>query len=128
MINSNDAVRVERVQSAKNFLNVGMTIEEDGTINNLKKELESKSSKDFLVSSRDFISQVFGDQALEEFGGDVCASWRKISEIKEIALDDSGSIYALKLRKVTQASKGIMIKFFASFFTLTPHSMATENS
>ena len=71
---------------------------------------------------------MFGDEALEEFFGDVCASWSKISEIKDIALKDSGSIYALKLRKMTQASQGIMKKFIASFLTLAPHSMATERA
>ena len=90
--------------------------------------LESKSANEFIVSSRDLISQMVGDEALEEFVGDDCASWSKISEIKEIALEDFGSIYALKLRKMTQASKGIMKKFLASFLTLTPHSMATEGA
>ena len=94
----------------------------------LEKRLESKSATEFIVSSRDWISQMFGDEALEEFVGDVCASWSKISEIKEIALEDSGSVYALELRKMTQASKGIMRKFLASFFTLTPHCMATERA
>ena len=33
---------------------------------------------------------------------------------------------ALKLRKMKQASYGLLRKFLASFLTLTPHSMATE--
>ena len=115
MRRSNDAVRAEIVQSAINFLSERMNIEEDGTINNLKKVLESKSAKEFIVSSRDLISQMFGDEALEEFVGDVCASWSKISEIKKIATKDTGSIYALKLRKMTQASQGVMKQFLASF-------------
>ena len=74
------------------------------------------------------ISQMFGDVVLQEFVGDVCASWSKISDIKEIALEDTGSIYALKLRKMAQASQGVMKQFLASFYTLTPHSMATERA
>ena len=128
MRSSDDAVRVEIVQSAINFLNERMNIEEDGTIHNLKKVLESKSAKEFIVSSRDLISQMFGDEVLEEFVGGVCASWSKISEIKDIALEDTGSIYALKLRKMAQASQGVMKQFLASFLTLTPHSMATERA
>ena len=85
MRRSNDAVRVEIVQSDINFLSERMNIEEHGTINNSKKVLESKSAKEFIVSSRNLISQMFGEEALEEFVGDVCASWSKISEIKEIA-------------------------------------------
>ena len=116
------------MQFAINFLNERMNIEEDGTINNLTKVLESKSAKEFIVSSRDLISQMFGDEVLEEFVGDVCTSWSKISEIKEIALEDAGDIYALKLRKMTQASQGVMKQFLASFLTLTPHSMPTERA
>ena len=92
MRRSDDAVRVEIVQSAINFLNERMNIDEDGTIHNLKQVLESKSAKEFIVSSRDLISQMFGDEVLEEFVGGVCASWSKISEIKDIALEDTGSI------------------------------------
>ena len=129
MRKSNDAVRVEIVQSAINFLSERMNIEEDGTINNLKKVLESKSAKEFIVSSRDLISQMFGDEALEEFVGDVCASWSKISEIKEIATEDKVvSRLIMKLRKMTQASQGVMKQFLASFLPLTPHSMATERA
>ena len=123
MRRSDDAVRVEIVQSAINFLNERMNIEEDGTIHNLKQVLESKSAKEFIVSSRDLISQMFGDEVLEEFVGDVCASWSKISEIKDIALEDTGSIYALKLRKMAHANQGVMKQFLASFLTLTPHTM-----
>ena len=128
MRRNNDAMRVEIVQSAITFLSERMDIEEDGTINNLKKVLESKSAKEFIVSSRDLISQMFGDEALQEFVGDVCASWSKISEIKEIGTEDTGSIYTLKLRKMTQASQGVKKQFLASFLTLTPHSMATQRA
>jgi len=92
MRSSDDAVRVEIVQSAINFLNERMNIEEDGTIIKLKNVIESKSPREFIASRRDLISQTFGDKGLEEFAGDVCASWSIISEIKEIALEDSGSI------------------------------------
>ena len=71
---------------------------------------------------------MLGDEVLEEFVGDVCASWSKISEIKDIGLEDTGSIYALKLRKMAQASQGVMKQLLASFLTLTPHSMATKRA
>ena len=35
---------------------------------------------------------------------------------------------ALKLRKMKQASYGLLRKFLASFLTLTPHSMTTERA
>ena len=71
---------------------------------------------------------MFGDEALEEYVGDICASWSKIYEIKEVATEDTGSIYVLKLREMTQASQGVMKQFLASFLTLTPHIMATERA
>ena len=80
---SNDAVRIEIVQSAINFLNERMNIEEGGTINNLKKVLESISAKVFIVSSRDLISQMFGDEALEEFVGDVCDLGAKLQKLRK---------------------------------------------
>ena len=45
MRRSDDAVRVEIVQSAINFLNERMNIEEDGTIHNLKKSTRIKICK-----------------------------------------------------------------------------------
>ena len=72
------------------------------------------------------MSQMFGSQVIGQFVSDVCSSWGKISEVKSVDVEDTGTVYALKLRKMTQASQGIMKKFLASFLTLTPHSMATE--
>ena len=50
------------MQFTINFLNERTNIEEDGTINNLTKVLESKSAKEFIVFSRDLISQMSGDE------------------------------------------------------------------
>ena len=126
MRRDNKAVRNEVVQSAINFLHERMNIENDGTINSLKKVLEAKSPKVFITSSRELVSQMFGSQLIEKFVSDVCSSWGKISEVKSTDVEDTGTVYALKLRKMTQASQGIMKKFLSSFLTLTPHSMATE--
>ena len=126
MRRDNKAVRNEVVQSAINFLHERMNIENDGTINSLKTVLEAKSPKVFITSSRELVSQMFGSQVIEQFVSDVCSSWNKISEVKRVEVEDTGTVYALKLRKMTQASQGIMKKFLASFLTLTPHSMATE--
>lgn len=126
MRRDNDAVRNEIVQSAINFLHERMNIENDGTIKSLKTILEAKSPKGFITSSRDLVSQMFGNEVIEQFVADVCSSWSKVSEVESIDVEDTGTVYALKLRKMTQASQGIMKKFLASFLTLTPHSMATE--
>jgi len=45
MRSSDDTVRVEIVQSAINFLNERMNIEEDGTIHNLKESTRIKICK-----------------------------------------------------------------------------------
>ena len=126
MRRDNKAVRKEVVQSAINFLHERMNIENDGTTNSLKTVLEAKSPKVFITSSRELVSQMFGSQVIEQFVSDVCSSRGKISEVKSVDVEDTGTVYALKLRKMTQASQGIMKKFLASFLTLTPHSMATE--
>ena len=126
MRRDNKAVRNEVVQSAINFLHERMNIENDGTINSLKTVLEAKSPKVFITSSRELVSQMFGSQVIEQFVSDVCSSLGKISEVKSVDVEDTGTVYALKLRKMTQASQSIMKMFLASFLTLTPHSMATE--
>ena len=101
------AVRNEVVQSAINFLHERMNIENDGTINSLKTVLEAKSPKVFITSSRELVSQMFGSQVIEQFVSDVCSSWGKISKVKSVDVEDTGT-YALKLKKMTQASQGIM--------------------
>ena len=45
-----------------------------------------------------------------------------------LQIEDAGTFYALKLRKMTEASCGMLRRFLACFLTLTPHSMATERA
>ena len=47
---------------------------------------------------------------------------------EHIEVEDNGTVYALRLRKMTQASCGLVKKFLASFLTVVPHSMATERA
>ena len=41
-------------------------------------------------------------------------------------MEDTGTTYVLRLRKMRQAGCGLFKKFLASFLTLVPHSTATE--
>lgn len=122
------AVRIEIIQSAINFLDERMNIEEDRTINSLMKILDANSTVKFITASRGLVSQIFGADKVEEFVSDVCKSWARLSKIDTIKAEDTGTFYALRLRKMTQASCGLLRKFLASFLTLTPHSMATERA
>ena len=122
-------IRVEIVQSAINFLDQRMNIEQDETINNLKKILDASSPAQMINASRDLVSQIFGEDKVEEFVSDVCMSWTNLSKVQVYSqIEDSGTLYASKLRKMTEASIGLLRKFLASFLTLTPHSMATERA
>ena len=121
------AVRLEVVQSAINFLDQRMNIEEDDTINNLKAILDAKSPTELLTASRALVT--LGHDDVEQFVEDVCQSWSKISDINHVGdIQHIGTSYALRLRKMTQASCGLLKKFLAAFLTLTPHSMATERA
>ena len=122
------AVRTEIVQSAINFLDERMNLENDGTLKNLMKILDAKSSTELITASRDLASQLFGPEKIEDFVSDTCMSWRKIVAIEDPAIEDNGTFYALKLRKMVQASCGLLKTFLASFLTLTPHSMGTERT
>ena len=70
---------------------------------------------------------MFGQEHVSEF---VCKSWGNVSKLTENHLDfeDTGTYYALRLRKMTQDSCGLLRKLLAAFLTLTPHSMATERT
>ena len=120
-------VRLEVFQSAINFLDQRMNIEQDDTVNNLKEILDAKSPTELITASRDLVSQIFGPDDVGQFVEDVCQSWTKISNINDVVdIQDVGTSYALRLRKMTQASCGLLKKFLAAFLTLAPHSMATE--
>ena len=127
----NSALRTEVVHSAINFLDKRMNIKTDGTINNLMKILDAKSSKDLIIAGKDLVSQMFGQGHVSELVSDVCkSSWGNVSKLTENHLDfeDTGTCYALRLRKMTQASCGLLRKLLATFVTLTVHSMATERT
>ena len=55
-------------------------------------------------------------------------SWAGLSTIYIIEVEDTGTCYALRLRKMTQVRCGLLRKFLASFLISTPHSMATERA
>ena len=122
------AIRNEILQSAINFLGQRMNTENDGTIKSLMSILDATSSKDLIVASRDLVSKIFGPSCLTDFVTDVCKSWSNLSKIEYVEVEDTGIAYALHLRKMTQASCGLLKKFLASFLTLVPHSMATERA
>ena len=70
----NAPVRAEIVQSAINCLDQRMNIEEDGTINNLKKIIDAYSPTQLINASRGLVSQMLGANKVEEFVSDVCMS------------------------------------------------------
>ena len=43
-------------------------------------------------------------------------------------MEDNGTVYALRLRMMTQASCGLVKKFLASFLTVVLHSVAAERA
>ena len=95
------SIRIEIIQSAINFLDQRLNIEENDTMKNLFGILDAKTSADLIVSSRELVCQMFGPDCLSEFVADVCQSWARISKIEDITVNDSGTVYALRLRKMT---------------------------
>ncbi len=122
------AIRIEIIESAINFLDQRMNIENDETIVNLKAVLDAKSPKEIITASRYLASEILGEGLLSEFASDVCLSWEKLKQLSDVRIDDQGTYYALKLRKMAQSSSGLLRKFLASFLCLSPHSMATERA
>lgn len=122
------AIRNEIVESAINFLGQRMNTENDGTVQNLIQILDAKSSKEFIMASRELASQILGPSNPSDFVADVCSSWPNLSKIQHVEMEDTGTVYALRIRKMIQASVGLVKKFLASFLTVVPHSMATERA
>jgi hypothetical protein len=125
---SNSAIRSEILLSAINFLGQRLEIENDGTVANLTTILNASSPKEIIDASRQFVCDIFGDSQLREFTSDVCKSFGDIERIKNIDSEntDSGTVLALRLRKMIQVSQGLFKKLLASFFAVTSHSMGTE--
>ena len=122
------AIRRETVQSVKNFLVQRMIVEENDTINNLIKILEAKSPKELIEAAGDLATQMFGKVQVSQFVSDVCQSWQYLKKIDHNSVSDCGKSYALNLRKMTQASTGLLKMFLASFLAISPHRMATERA
>ena len=72
------AIRIEIIESAINFLDQRMNIENDETIVNLKAVLDAKSPKEIITASRYLSSEILGEGLLSEFASDVCLSWGKL--------------------------------------------------
>ena len=114
-----NAVRLEVVQTVIIFLEQRMNIEQDQTINSSTKILDAKSPTELITASRCLVSQMFGPDHVEEFVADVCQLRTKLSKIDSVHIQDIGTAYALRLRKMTQASCGLLKKFLAAFLTFT---------
>jgi hypothetical protein len=94
-------------------------------INNLKGILDAKSPTELIIANRGLVSQIFGPDDVGQFVENVCQSWTQISNINYVVdIQDVGTSCALRLRKMTQASCGLLKKFRAAFLTLTPYSKA----
>ncbi len=66
------AIRIEIIESAINFLDQRMNIENDETIVNLKAVLDAKSPKEIITASRYLASEILGEGLLSEFASGVC--------------------------------------------------------
>ncbi len=73
--------------------------------------------KKSLMLAGNLFCDIFGDSQLREFTSDVCKSFGDIERIKNIDSEntDSGTVLALRLRKMIQVSQGLFKKLLASF-------------
>ena len=124
---SHSAIRSEILLSAINFLDQRLQMEDDGTVANITTILKATSCKEIIDASRQFVCDIFGVSKLREFTSDVCKFFGDIEEIENIDSDHTGTVLALRLRKMIQVSEGLFKKLLALFFAVTPHSMVTEH-
>ena len=103
-------------------------MEDDGTVANITTILKATFCKKIIDASRQFVCDLFGVSKLREFTSNVCKSFGDIEGIKNIDSDDSGTVLALRLRKMIQVTQGLFKKILALFFAIMPHSMANAGA
>lgn len=130
-VRSYSAVRLEVVNSAKNFIAQRLNIELDGTVSLITAVINAKTCTEFVAASVEALKLVTSKADLSEkqnqLVNECCDCWSSIAEIPvPNDADDAGAKLSLKLRKMYQKASGVLKFLLGSFLVVSPHSMGTE--
>lgn len=125
------AVRLEVVQSAKNFISQRLNIELDGTVKLITAVINAKTCTEFVAASVEALQLVTSVVELAEKQSQLvhecCDCWENIAEIQgQDDADDAGAKLSCKLRRMFEKSNGVLKFLLGSFLVVSPHSMGTE--
>lgn len=125
-----DAIRIEIIQSAENFLLERLDMAQDRILKSTEALLKSKTCDEFVKVGSLISDEVFPEDT-GVFVDECCDLWDKINDVLENRLptgSDTGVTFSNMLRQllpVCQGTKAIG-KVIGAMLTLTPHSMHTE--
>lgn len=125
------AIRLEVVQSAKNFISQRLNIELDGTVKLITAVVNAETCTDFVAASVEALKLVTSVDELSEKQSQLvhecCECWENIAEIQGLDdADDAGAKLGCRLRKMYEKSYGVLKFILGSFLVVSPHSMGTE--
>ena len=109
-----DAVRQEVVQSAINFLEERLSLEQQGIVSVMQALVDAESAKAFVASGESLARDLFGDDRVVELVTSTCDQWRLMhaSRLKAASFGD-------KLWAMFGAATGLCKELLASLIVLT---------
>lgn len=123
---SRDAVRTECIQSAINFLNKRLSLEQDVIVKAMTGIIRATSVQELLDEAKPLIETLFPER-MAEFAEAVCESWEDINEVRHLPPGtDAGCAISTRLRQMLPRTTGLLQTVLAAVLAITPHSMQTE--
>jgi len=120
------AIRVETVQAAYNFLNERIDNEQNAILKTMKDLLLTQNMTEFITTGLPWCVRLFPGQD-GQFADEICEQWNAISDVSFLPEgSDLGCTLSVRLRKLLRVTTGLVQKIFAAIATLSPHSMQTE--
>ena len=82
MMKFDSAIRNDIIQSAINIMSQRLSIENNRTLENMEKIMNALTVSEFIISSKDFISNILRAKVIEEYLTNVCMSWGKVAKME----------------------------------------------
>lgn len=121
-----EAIRIEIVQAAYNFLAERLNCEQDRMLKAMQDMLSARYLAQFVNNGLILSAMMFpGEDG--QFTDDVCEQWKVISDVPYLPVGtDLGCSLSVRLRQLLPITTGLVQRVLAAIATLSPHSMQTE--
>jgi len=123
---SREAIRVECVQCAINFLDERLAVEQETTLKAMSWKLTASPVEDLIEKAKPLVEILF-PESMSEFADAVCDSWEDINEVPHLPPGtDAGCVLFTRLQQMPPRTVGILQILLAAIKALAPHSMQTK--